>query len=134
MIRWREPDRVDRQIADLWAGVALATVALAPLWRAMLPGLPPCPLRTLSGWPCAACGAGRAAEALLGGDVLTAVAFNPLLVLAAAALVVVGLAAPLWVRSGRTVPALVAPLPGWVRGSMALGIVGNWLYVLVRGV
>ena len=82
---WRSPDRLDRQVADLWGVAALGAIALIPFSRTFLSALPLCPLRTLTGLPCPTCGATRAAEAMLGGHVLDAVLYNPLVTLAALA-------------------------------------------------
>jgi Protein of unknown function (DUF2752) len=42
--------------------------------------LPKCPLHWLTGWHCPGCGSTRAAHALLHGNVLRALAYNPLFV------------------------------------------------------
>jgi len=41
--------------------------------------LPPCPVLQLTGWQCPGCGGTRAMYSLLHGDVVQAVAMNPLL-------------------------------------------------------
>lgn len=61
--------------------------------------LPPCPLHALTGWFCPGCGSTRALHALVHGDVVQALAMNPLLVvvlplLAWMALSAAGLALP----------------------------------------
>ena len=129
---WRSPDRLDRQVADLWAVVALGAIVLIPLSRRFLFALPLCPLRTLTGLPCPTCGATRAAEAMLGGHFLDAVLYNPLVTLAALAFLIVGLAAPAWIRSGGRLPSLSATPPIPVRIAIAVGLVGNWAWVLAR--
>ena len=129
---WRIPDRLDRQVADLWAVAAVGAVALIPFSRPFLLALPRCPLRSLAGLPCPTCGATRAAEAMLGGHVLDAVLYNPLVTLAALAFLVVGLAAPAWVRSGGRIPGRSSTPPIPARIAIALGLVGNWAWVLAR--
>ena len=44
--------------------------------------LPPCPFLALTGWLCPGCGSTRALHALLHGDLVRALAMNPLLVIA----------------------------------------------------
>ena len=77
-------------------------------------------------------GATRAAEAMLGGHVLDAVLYNPLVTLAALAFLFVGLAAPAWIRSGGRLPSLSATPPVPARIAIAVGLVGNWAWVLAR--
>jgi hypothetical protein len=125
---------LDRQVADLWAAVAVAILALHPLWRALLAVVPPCPARALAGIPCPSCGAGRAVQALLEGRLLAAIEFNPLLALAAAALLPAGLAAPLWVRLGGKLPQVPRPLPLAARAAPLLALAAQWLYLLGRGI
>jgi hypothetical protein len=95
-VRWRPPNREERQLALLWAVAAGSALLLRPLWLAVAPLLPACPFRALTGVPCLTCGTTRAAVALLGGRPLDALAANPLAALAGATFVVGGLAAPLW--------------------------------------
>jgi len=133
-VTWRRPDRLDRQVADLWAVAALGAIALVPLWQPFSSALPLCPLRTLTGLPCPTCGATRAAEAMLGGHFLDAVLYNPLVTLAALAFLVVGLAAPVWTRVVDRLPDLPSAPPVFARLAMAAGLVGNWAYVISRGI
>lgn len=133
-MNWRGPGRADRQVADLWGGVACALLLLIPLWQLVLPVLRVCPVRTITGLPCPSCGATRAAGALLEGDLLGAFSFNPLAALAGVVLIGGGLMAPLWVRRGGRVPGLSRPLPLGIRAAMALTLVANWAYLLIRGV
>jgi Protein of unknown function (DUF2752) len=69
---------------------------------------PPCMLHLLTGWHCPGCGATRCVAALVHGDLLQALAYNPLLVLGMP-LLAMGAAQiifPLW--TGRR-----WPLPAW---------------------
>jgi hypothetical protein len=132
-VTWRTPTRLDRQVADLWAVLALGAMALVPVWQSLLSSLPLCPVRAWSGIPCPGCGAGRSAAALLGGDVLDAAGHNPLFTLAAIVFVVAGLAAPLWARLGGRLPDVTASPTVAVRIALASVLVGNWAYLIVRG-
>lgn len=75
--------------APRWALPAVATIAVAGvalLWRIdpNQPGsvLPPCPVHAYTGVFCPGCGATRAMHALVHGDLLHALAMNPLFTLA----------------------------------------------------
>jgi hypothetical protein len=131
---WRAADRVDRQVADLWAVVAVGALALVPYWRTLSSTLPLCPMRSLSGLPCPTCGTTRAVASAVGGRWLDAVLYNPLVTLAAIAFVVIGLAAPAWVRLGGRVPDLRTAPSIRLRIAIASGLAGNWLYLIARGV
>jgi hypothetical protein len=64
--------------------VPVAAVGLAWLWAfdpAQTGMYPPCALHWLTGWHCPGCGSTRAVHALLHGNVLAALGFNPLLVI-----------------------------------------------------
>lgn len=86
----------------LLLGVAAATIALV-LWR-IDPNighvLPPCPFHALTDLYCPGCGSTRALHALLHGDVVQAMAMNPLLVLALPVLAAMALNAAGWMPQG----------------------------------
>ena len=111
--RWWPAHVQRRHLLAAGAGcVALGVVAAVdPSERTLTP---PCPLRALTGLDCPLCGATRATHALVRGDLLTAVDFNALYVVALPVVLVVGL---LWlvrgrlpdvVRQGRTAWALLS--------------------------
>jgi hypothetical protein len=130
-VRWRPPNREERQLALLWAVSAGSALLLRPLWLAVAPLLPPCPFRVLTGVPCLTCGTTRAAVAFLDGRPLDALAANPLAALAGAAFIVGGLAAPVWAAARLPAPDLAAPLPAWVKASVGAALLANWAWVIV---
>jgi hypothetical protein len=126
-IRLSEPAR--------WAILGCACAAGTALLYAQDPTqpgpslLPPCPLYALTGIYCPGCGTARALYSLLHGNVIAALGFNPLLVVALPFLVaVLGSYALWWAR--RT------PLPGFVTsrmvGNVALWVVG--IYFVLRNI
>ena len=67
--------------------LGLGAIAVATVLARLDPNatnsiLPPCPFLALTGWFCPGCGSTRALHALLHGDVVQALAMNPLLVIA----------------------------------------------------
>lgn len=114
--------------------LALAALLIAARFHEALPiKPPPCGLRTLTGIPCLACGGTRSLVALSRGEIMRAVAFNPLVFLAA-----IAIAGWLAVVLGR----LALGLPErkrtpWSRGRVAWVIAGsillaaaNWAYLI----
>jgi hypothetical protein len=133
-LTWVRPSLEQRQLALLWCVVALSLLALSPLLTAMAPLFPHCPFHVITGIPCPSCGATRGGLALLRGHVLSALAFNPLAVLAECSFLLGGLAAPLYLALGGKLPVLPKPLPGWLRGAAVAVIFVNWVWLIARGV
>ena len=125
-----------RQLGLFWGLVAAALVALSPLASRLAAGLPACPLKSLSGWPCPGCGTTRAALALADLDLLAAFAVSPLAAAGWTLLVAGGLVAGAISLAGLEPPAP----PGWTprrlaafRIAAATAIVGNWIYLVLHG-
>ncbi len=128
--RWRTLQREDRQLAVLWGVLAVSSLLLRPFWLALAPLLPPCPFRALTGIPCLSCGTTRAAEALLHGDVLRALAINPLATMAGVAFIAGGLAAPLWALAALPLPRIGAPAPRPLRFALVAVLLLDWAWVI----
>jgi len=120
----------ERQLALLWLAAAVSALALRPLWLAIVPLLRPCPFRSLTGIPCPTCGTTRAAAAFFDGDLLAALAANPLAAAMGLLFVVGAPLATLWAIARWPFPLLPTPLPLWVRIGAVLLLVVNWLYVI----
>lgn len=124
--------RLSRPLSLLW-GAAAALVAVAgPLSTARLgrglATLPACPLRGLVGWPCPACGSGRALAALAAGGVFEAFAWNPLAALFVLGFVVGGLVAALAALAGRPL-AEARALPVAARAGFVAALALDWIYL-----
>lgn len=121
----------------LWATVVviawLAGVGLIELLRfgdSGGPGL--CNFKRVTSLPCPTCGGTRAGMALLSGDFLQALLFNPLLILAGvliAVLLVMRLLFACW-------PTVTVTRRGWlIITAISLVLVGaNWAYLIVYGI
>jgi hypothetical protein len=107
-----------------WAGLHLHHLGLLPL--------PACPLKTLTGLPCATCGLTRWALALGAGDWRGALHWHPV----ASLLLLLLPWLALWDvrRALRHAPYPELPQSPWARG-LALGLLlGTWVLQAVRGI
>lgn len=125
-----------RQLGLFWGFVAAALVALSPLASRLAAGLPACPLKAWTGWPCPGCGTTRAALALAELDLAAAFAVSPLAAAGWTLLVAGGLVVGALALAGVEPPAT----PGWTarrlaafRVAAAAAIAGNWLYLVASG-
>lgn len=135
-IHLRPPIPGGRDHELMWGSLLLIAALLGAAWLSLGLPTPLCPLHALSGIPCPTCGATRAAEALLHGDVNMSVTQNPLITAAVPA-------AALYV--GYAAVVVIGRLPRFTIGSIttrearmmsALAIIliaANWAYLLWRG-
>lgn len=89
-----------------------------------------CPLRALTGIPCPFCGGTTAAAHLGHGDVVGALAANPFVVIAGAAVVLAP--ALLGLRGHRRIGAISATAQSALRFALIAGVIGSQLWQLVR--
>lgn len=109
----------------LWAGVVLVSLGLS---RHSGQAVNLCLFKNITTLPCPTCGCTRAALALLQGDILLAIRFNPL-VMACAAIA----SALLTVRmlAGRRVVLQASKMERKILWTIALLLAaGNWYYVI----
>ena len=121
-----------RGAARAFFSVALAVGAFATV--AYATGTTVCPLKRLTGVPCASCGSTRAAFSLLSGDVPAAFAFNPL----AALLMVVAVPAAALSCAIFGVARTKAAVASFFRSPLSWILVvaslcANWAYVIWHG-
>lgn len=129
MIAWRKTERFGHP--EVFAAIA-ALSFVAALLLPLFPLAYRCPVKGITGLPCATCGMTRAFVRLAHGDVAGAVEASPLGAILAASVwayavadgVRVALGAPLPVPSARAVRAAT------VAGIVAL--LANWAWLLVR--
>ena len=130
-MRWTPLTVAERQLAYIWGGLALALVALKPLWPVIEPFVWPCLFHSITGVPCPSCGATRSVLALLAGDVSGAVRFNPLVFAATVVFVLGGVIAPLWAWRRGTAPRFNRPLPRSIRLGLVALILLNWVWLII---
>lgn len=116
--------------------LAIAIASCAAIGLLHLDHLPwrVCVFKTVTGWPCLACGSTRALGRLFALDLAGAFAMNPLAALGALALVPWGVADALLMTRGRALSLELAPPVSHVAraGAVALLLV-NWVYLLAVG-
>ena len=130
-MRWRRPNREERQLAWLWGVVTVCSLLLRPFWLALAPFVPACPFRAITGLPCPTCGTTHAALALLDGRIGDAFVANPLAAIAGIGFVAGGLVAPAWAALTWPVPEVPTPLPTWARGTIVAVLLAGWAYLIV---
>jgi len=130
-VKWRTMTSSEHQLAWIWGGLVLATVALSPLWIHLAPMLRPCVFREVTGIPCPSCGTTRGVLALIDGRPLEALTLNPLMAAGFAAFLAGGVIAPIWAWRVGQVPNIEHPVPMWLRVSIVLVIIANWIWVVI---
>jgi len=131
MVEANVPKRIPGLALGILLGLPLGLLLLRIMTGLGLT-LPPCPLKELTGLPCATCGLTRMAQALGRGDIAEALHWHPV------ALVVVGLSplVALWdlhrAWRGRPLPPL--PESWWSRAAVILLFLGTWALQITRGI
>jgi hypothetical protein len=133
-VRLEHLPRTEPPLGALFGGTVALALAAGAVWlRCGLPR-PTCLVHSATGWPCPACGATRAFEALAAGRVVEALAWNPLL--AAAGLLLAGWAlGSLLTRAARR-PLRLVPSRGEalaLRVLVLVSVAANWAWLVVRG-
>jgi hypothetical protein len=97
---------------------------------------PSCHFREWTGIPCLTCGSTRMVDALLSGDLLAAMAWNPLVFLTLAAVTVWVVLAAVGIGLGRPSRRLIlAPRERLGMGLLCAGLLAlDWSYLIWRGV
>ena len=128
-VAWRKTARFGHP--EVFAGIAALSFLAARLLPALHVGWT-CPLKALSGLPCASCGMTRAFVALAHGEVGAAFAASPLGAL---------LAGGAWLYAALDLlrAALGAPWPDpgerawrWMAGAAVASVVLNWAWLVAR--
>ena len=120
-----------RQLAFLWGGAAVLSAAAAPFAARLAAGAPACLFHAVTGVACPTCGGTRALLALARLDLAGALAWNPLVALAALVFLAGGFVALALAARGRGVPD-VPPRP-WLRAAAARALAATWAYVIAAG-
>ncbi len=135
--------RIERHTAQgqtrlgiVFGGVLALAAVLAVAWLRLGLPQPVCHFREWTGLACPTCGSTRMVEALLRGDLATALAWNPLVFFALSA--VAAWAAVATARQALGHPSLHVVLKRRERAFLRLAAVGalvaHWAYLIWRGV
>ena len=128
----RGRERAGVPVGALVGGALAIGGAVTAVWLHLGLPRPVCLLREWTGVPCPTCGTTRLIEALLSGDLLGALAWNPLvfLVLTAAAVWAVLSAARFAFRLPTWCVAFSRRERTWARILAIAALVGGWAWVL----
>jgi len=110
-----------------WLIIVPAVLVLSRFFRP-----PACAFHSLTGLPCLSCGLTRAADALLSGDFIGMLYFNPLAVLFCATLILYSFVKYLeYIFSFRIVARLNPIRARIIRLAVFVCIAANWLFLIV---
>ena len=112
-------------LAGVWAGVIAVTAYLYFINPATFRFHPKCSFYALSGFYCPGCGTSRALHQLLHGNLLGALAFNPLAVIVLPYLIYSLISYSLLVIRGRPLPGRL--WPGWVIYAFLGVLIAFWI-------
>jgi hypothetical protein len=123
-------------LGTIFGVVGLLAAAMAAVWFGLGLPQPICPFRSLTDFPCPTCGSTRMIEALLGGDFIEALSWNPLVMIALAGVALWAIVATVSWATGKPPRRIVLrPAEQWVvRVSAVAALLSGWAYLVVQGV
>ncbi len=123
-------------LGSIFGCVLLLAAGLAAVWLRLGYPLPVCGFRSWTGLPCPTCGTTRMVDALLHGDFVAAVAWNPLVLFGLTAVALWAGASTLRDMTG--LPPVRVVVERWERASLRIGAIAalltGWAYLVWRGV
>jgi Protein of unknown function (DUF2752) len=132
---WRRRSAKEPDHELIWFAVSVACIAGAAVWLGRALPWPGCAFLALTGLPCVTCGATRSMVALLHGNFLAALRWNPLAFLMLGGLVVFDLYAAL-VLVGRTARLRIVDWTVIEKNGARIVVIGllalNWIYLLAH--
>ena len=121
--------RAEVALVAMAAASGLAAAWLHPLWAGHVGA--PCPLLAIVGIPCVTCGGTRALVALVTGDAIDALTWNPLVALGGAAAILWLPVAALMLGGLLKPPRIPSTLPAVGRVAAVGAVALNWAYLLL---
>ncbi|MEY2490655.1 MAG: hypothetical protein QOC70_2597 [Verrucomicrobiota bacterium] len=119
----------------IWLAVSVASVSTGTAWLALALPWPRCPFLEVTGLPCVTCGATRSTIALLHGDFLSALRWNPLAFLAFCGVAAFDLYATI-VLVARTPRLRIIGLSVVEKNAARIAVISllalNWIYLLAH--
>ena len=129
----RGRERAGLPVGALVGGALAIGGALTAVWLRLGLPRPICLLREWTGIPCPTCGTTRLIEALLSGDLLGALAWNPLVFLILTAVAVWAVLSAASFAFRQTWRVDLSPRERtWARILAIAALVGGWVWVLWR--
>lgn len=133
---WRDRSVTQPDHELIWLAVSVSSIAAGAAWLALGLPSPRCPFLAITGLPCVTCGSTRSVIALLHGDFLPALRWNPLAFVVLCGLLAFDLYATI-VLIGRTVRLRIVDWTARERNVTRIVVVGlvalNWIYLLAHG-
>jgi hypothetical protein len=131
--RRRSADEPDHEL--IWFAVSAASIAGAAAWLGLALPSPRCAFLAVTGLPCVTCGATRSMIALLHGNLLGAVRWNPLASLMFGGLVIFDLYAAI-VLVGQTARLRIVDWTVTEKNVARIAAISllalNWIYLLAH--
>jgi len=132
---WRRQSANEPDHELIWLAVSATSIAGGAVWLAMALPWPRCAFLAVTGLPCVTCGATRSMIALLHGDFLGALRWNPLAFAAFCALIAFDLYAAI-VLVGRTARLRIVDWTGTEKNVVRIAVIGllalDWIYLLAH--
>jgi hypothetical protein len=132
---WRRRSAGETDHELIWLAVSVTSIAGGAFWLGLRLPWPRCPFFSLTGLPCVTCGATRSAIALLHGDFLAALRWNPLAFVAFCAVIAFDLYAAtvlVFQRPRLRIVDWSFPQKNAARIAAISLLVLNWIYLLAH--
>lgn len=131
--RPRPANGLDHEL--IWLAVSTTSIAAGAAWLGLALPWPRCAFLAVTGLPCVTCGATRCAIALVQGDFLSALTWNPFAFVVLCGLIVFDLYAAM-VLVGRTRRLRLVDWTVAEKRMVRIAVIGllalNWIYLLAH--
>jgi hypothetical protein len=116
-----------------WGIIVILAILLVRIFSNLLPLIPPCIFRLVTGIPCLTCGGTRCIVALSNFDIAASFHYNPLIMLTLIGLILFSLIIFAGIIFRRRLAITLSPLEKrGLRISAILLVAANWVYLIIR--